>query len=135
MSAPVIIEQGLLQLFKSFTDVVAMTTLCGIYLNVVPEGAHDPCLLIAKVSATPDATMDGPSGYNIRRYQFTFFSKDFPTALKLQEIVRALFDGYVGVLPNGTRVYNVIRDNEIDGYDDQTAWHHTITDYFIHFAE
>jgi hypothetical protein len=136
MSAPTVLEQGLRLLVVEAPTIVAVTGEAGVYLNAVPENSPDPCILISKISSTPDATMDGPSGFNIRRYQFTFFSKDYPTAIKLQEITRLVIDGFHGALPTtGQIVYNIIRDNEVDGFDNETGWHHSITDYFIHFAE
>lgn len=136
MSTPLIIlEQGLLAFLKGNAAITALATSGGIYLNAAPEKSPDPCMAFTRISSIPDATMDGPSGLNFRRYQFTFYSTDYTKALQLSETVRLAIDGYQGYLPNGQRVYNIIRDNELDGFDDVTSWHHCITDYFIHFAE
>jgi hypothetical protein len=130
-----ILEDGLLQLLKQNTDLVTLFTLKGFFLNSVSQSAHDPSMCIQKISATPDTTNDGPSGLNFRRYQFSCYSKSYVTCLQAQELIRIAIDGFHGFLPNGQRVYNIIRDNELDGFDDITGEHRTLTDYFVHFAE
>ena len=135
MSNPYILEEGLLLFLRSSVGITSLTTTAGIYMNSVPETAHEPCMFFSKISAQPDTTFDGPSGLNYRRYQFETLSKSFVSAVRLQAAIRIALDGYSGTLPNGQRVYNIIRDNELDGFDDVTGEHRTITDYFIHFAE
>jgi len=131
----ILLEQGLLQLLKADPDVSGFATVAGIFLNSVPETAPDPSCCFSKISATPDTTNDGPSGLNFRRYQFETFSKDYPTALLLAAYIRKAIDGFSGTLPNGKRVFNIIRDNEIDGFDDVTGESRVITDYFIHYLD
>jgi len=130
-----ILEEGILLFLQASTDLVALATELGICQNAVPESAPDPAMCFSVISATPQASMDGPSGLNFRRYQFETFSQSYVKAKQLQTLIRLALDGYSGTLPNGQRVYNVIRDNELDGFDDVTNEHRTITDYFIHFAE
>ena len=130
-----ILEEGLYLLLTQNASITALTGPNGIYLNSVPEDAHDPCMCIQKISSAPDSTNDGPSGLNIRRYQFSFYSTSYPNAVRLSETTRQAIDGFTGHLPNGQRVFNIIRDNEIDGFNDQSGSQRTITDYFIHFAE
>lgn len=135
MAALQIIEEGIYLLLQQNADLVALCTLKGICLNAVPENAPDPSMCFSTISATPIATNNGPSGLNFRRYQFETFGSTYVKAKQLQTLIRLAIDGFSGTAPNGQRVYNIIRDNELDGYDDVTGEHRTITDYFIHFAE
>lgn len=129
----VLLEDGLYELLMS--NATFLATGAVVYLNIAPENATDPCLVISKVSAQPDTTMDGPSGLNSRRYQFSFFSKSYITAIRLQETVRIIVDGFHGPLPTGQMVWNIIRENELDGFDDVANESYSITDYFIQFTE
>jgi hypothetical protein len=138
MATP-LIEEGIYLLLTQSTTLMATLGANGVYLNTVPEGAIKPCLCISTVSSTPDETFDGSSAYNIRRYQFTAKAADYPSTKRVQEALRKLLDGYSGVLPaasgqTGVKVFNIIRDIELDSYDDQGNTHNAITDYFIHFA-
>jgi hypothetical protein len=130
-----ILEEGLFQFLLANSDITNMVGPNGIYLGAVPQTTHDPCMGIDLISATPDATNDGPSGFNSRRYQFTFYSQSFANAVKLRELLRTVLDGFTGTLPNGQRVFDVRRDNELNGFDDLTGSHRAITDYFIDFLE
>jgi len=134
-----VIEEGILLKLTQSTSLMATLGANGVYLNFVPETAIKPCLCFSLVSSTPDATSDGPSAFNIRRYQFTCFGADYPSTKRSQEALRILLDGYRGVLPaaagqTGVTVFNVLRDIEIDSYDDQGGTHRAITDYFFHFS-
>ena len=135
MSIPLILEDGLYQYLLAQTTITALVGPSGIFMNTVTENAHDPAICFSKISSQPDSTNDGPSGLNFRRYQFESYSSSFVKCLQVDAAVRIALDGFSGFLPNGQRVYNIMRDNEIDGFDDISGNSRTITDYFIHFAE
>lgn len=140
MSTPlVLIEEGLFQLLKANTALMALVGANGIFLNAVPESATDPAFCFSDISSTPDTTMDGPSGLNFRRYQFDCFSSNYPQAVRVRELIRQAIDGYNheedGPLPNGQICYNIIRDNELSGFNDATSEHRAMVDYFVHFDE
>jgi hypothetical protein len=130
-----ILEQGLYAFLLAQPAITNLTTTKGIFLNSVPQGAPDTCLSIQKISAAPDSTNNGPSGLNIRRYQFCTYSSSYIKSVTLQETLRTVIDGFVGYFPNGQRIFNIIRDNELDSFNELTDKERTITDYFIHFAE
>lgn len=135
------IEQGLNNFLVAN---LATLTAQNIYMGFVPENAAMPCLMFETVSSKSDTTMDGPSGFVVRRFQFNFYGQDAATsapgsgyvaAKRVQEALRLMFDGLTGYLSDGTRVFNVIRDNEVDSYDADTNTYHLLTDYFIHFQQ
>lgn len=113
-----------------------------VFMGYTPENAANPSIMLEKVSAVNDTTMDGPSGFVIRRYQFTCAAKDtaapgsgFVIAQRVADVLRKQLDGLTGTLPDGTLVFNAIRDNELDSYDADAGVYHAIVDYFIHFRQ
>jgi hypothetical protein len=131
----VLIEEGLLQLLNTNANLILLVAPSDIYLNSVPEKASDPAFCFSKVSSTPDTTMDGPSGLNFRRYQFDCFSQSYPTATQVQALIAKAINGFSGLLPNGQRVFNIIKDNELDGFNAETLEHRTVCDYLIQFND
>jgi Protein of unknown function (DUF3168) len=136
-----ILEEGIFQFLKANTALQAvLPNEKSIFLGFVPESAKYPCIMFQKISTQNDTTMDGPSGYIIRRYQFNIYGQDssnspgsgYVQAQKVASILIQQLDGYSGTLPDGSQVYNTILDTEIDEYtDDQT--YIAIQDYFIHY--
>lgn len=131
-----------------------------LFMGYVPESAVMPCIMFQTASDNPDVTLDGPSGYVIRRYQFNFYGTDLPTpntpgvpgagyveAKNLANIFRQqITEGnnaptgvgaltLPGLLPDGTKVFNVIPDNSFDSYDEDAQRHQIVADYFFHFSQ
>lgn len=138
------IEEGLFNFLN--TNLVGQAGLAAgaVYMGTVPESATMPCVMFETVTSKSDTTMDGPSGYVVRRFQFNFYGADkalgapgsgLVAAKKVQEALRLMFDGLTGTLPDGTKLFNVIRDSEVDSYDADTNIYHLLTDYFIHFQQ
>ena len=132
-----ILEDGIQQFIRAQPALITLigSMADGFFLNSVPEKAHDPCIGIQVISDQPDATNNGPTGLNFRRYQFCCYAKSYVVACRVSETLRLALDGFTGTFPNGQRVYNVLRDNSLDGFDDLTNTHRKITDYIFHFAE
>jgi hypothetical protein len=139
-----LIEEGLYLFLNQNTAIAPLiTTGNGVFLGVVPENAAFPNIMLRKVSGQHDTTFDGPSGFVIRRYQFTCTGKDaanipgsgFVSAQKLADVLRQQLNGLVGTLPDGTLLFNAILDNEVDGYDSDNSVHRCVVDYLIHFQQ
>lgn len=137
------IEQGIYNFLQNNTALKAILPATNsIFMGTVPESAQYPCVMFEKISGQYDTTLDGPSGYVIRRYQFTCSGKDLSTepgsgyvsAQKLADVLRRQLNGLTGTLSDGTQLFNSILDNDLDAYatDDQT--YAAIQDYFLHFA-
>lgn len=138
------IEEGLYQFLKQNTALTAvLAPKNSIYMGHVPESAQFPCLMFEKVSGVYDTTLDGPSGYVVRRYQFNCYGKDnlttpgsgYVAAQRLADTLRQQLNGLVGTLPDNTKLFNAILDNDLDLFDDDLQADVAIQDYFIHFQQ
>lgn len=139
------IEEGLYKFLLANDALKALLPPdTGVYMGFVPASAQYPCLMFQKVSGVHDTTMDGPSGYVIRRYQFTCLGKEdssipgsgFVSAQRLADTLRQQLNGLAETtLPDGTLLFNAILDNELDLYDEEGETHNAITDYFLHFRQ
>lgn len=139
-----IIEEGL-YLFINQNEAIqaVLPTNSGVFMGFVPENAQYPNVMFEKVSSVHDSTLDGPSGYVVRRYQFTCSGRDLPNVLssgyvsaqKLADVIRQQMDGLTGTLPDGTPLFNMILDNELDSYDADAEVYHAVADYFVHYQE
>lgn len=138
------IEEGLFQFLKTNDEIDAvLPSENGIFMGFVPEEAKYPCVMFEKVSGVHDTTLDGPSGYVIRRYQFTCYGKDtqnapgsgYILAQQLADVIRQQMNGLTGTLPDGTLLFNMILDNELDSYDADSQTYHAVQDYFVHFEQ
>lgn len=113
-----------------------------LYMGAVPESAQFPCIMFQKISGLHDTTMDGPSGFTARRYQFNFYGKDTPNTAPgtgyvscqtLADVFRQQANGLTGTLPDGTKLFNMILDNELDLYDEDDETYKAVRDYMVYF--
>lgn len=138
------IEEGLYKfLLQNEALQEVLPSSSAVFLGAVPESANYPCILLEKVSSVHDTTLDGPSGYVVRRYQFTCKGKDaqnspgsgYVSAQTVADVLRKQVNGLTGTLPDNTLLFNSILDNELDLFDDDAQIHNAIQDYFIHFQQ
>jgi hypothetical protein len=134
------IEEGIYQWLKQNTAIqaavanTAKPSAQNIFMGFVPESASMPCIMFEKVSSVHDTTLDGPSTYVIRRYQFNCYGQDlenipgsgYVSAQKVADVLRQQLNGLTGTLPDGTLLFNAILDDET---------YNAIQDYFIHFQQ
>lgn len=118
-----------------------------IFHSFVPESANYPCIEFHKISGEHDQTFQGPSGFVTRRYQFTAYGVDatngpgsgYVSAEIVADTLRQQFEWMSEncpmTLPDGTYVFDVQVDNELDSFDDQGLKYHCIKDYMIQFRQ
>lgn len=138
------IEEGIFLWLNQNTAIAPLITAGkSIFMGVVPETASYPNIMFQGVSAQHDTTLDGPSGYVMKRYQFTCNGKDttnvpgsgYVSAKSLADVLRKQLNGLVGTLPDGTLLFNAILDNEIDGYDEGLFVYRSVCDYLLYFQQ
>lgn len=140
------IEHGLFLYLKSNSTLAELLPSANaIWMGFVPENAEFPCVMFMKVSSEPDSTLQGPSGFVSRRYQFTCYGKDvdnqpnsgYVSAQTLSDAIRQQFEGLSEVspttLPDDTLLFNIIPDTALDSYDADQEVHHAIQDYIVLF--
>lgn len=137
------IEQGIFQFILDNEALDALMTEGSLFQNVIPENSPNPSLMFRTITGTHDQTMQGPSGFVERRYQFTAQAADtdnspgsgYVLAKTLMDTLRQQFNGLTGILPDGTRVFGTFLDLELDSFDDDAQKHQVVNDYKIQFQQ
>ena len=132
------IESGISQRLLS---TPAVTAIMGtrLYPVIIPAGATPasyPCATMRTISSVPQYTNDGPTGFINARIQIETWSADYYTGKSLADAIRVALDGFYGVLPDGTAVLNILRDNGgTDYYEQDSEMHCVQVDYRVMYAQ
>jgi hypothetical protein len=137
------IEQGIFQFILNNTALDTLMPESSLFQGVIPDNSPSPSLMFRKITGTHDQTMQGPSGFVERRYQFTAEASDAPNTpgsgyvlvQTLLDTLRQQFNGFTGTLPDGTRVFATFLDLETDEFDADAQKHVAIQDYKIQFIQ
>jgi hypothetical protein len=99
-----------------------------IYPSVAPQGVARPFVVLTLVSAVPYHThADAPADLlEAARVQVRVYGPEYVAA----HVVATALDDVLGAL-SGEPV-SATKDNEQDGYEDETALHYVSADYFVH---
>ena len=101
----------------------------------LPNDPSLPTLTYQVISTTPDATLDGPSGFMEKRIQFSSWGECYGDAKALDEALRTVLDGFSGLQPDGTLIFNVMLDTAADLYEPDSKLYHVSTDYKVQFSQ
>ena len=105
------------------------------YPLLLPTDSTSPSLTYQTISATTDATMDGPLNLKEIRLQTDAWSQSYLDVKSLQDAVRAVINGLAMTLPDGTVVINVIEDDSGDLYEPDSRLFRARTDYRVQFSQ
>lgn len=105
-----------------------------IYRNKAPLGTARPYLVYQVIDSFRDHALDGPTGLNAGRVQFSAWAATHLAAKAIADAVRASLDGYRGTL-SGVAVRGVTSQNEVDLYDDDTDLEGVVVDFTITFVD
>lgn len=105
-----------------------------IYPVLVPTDATFPCVSYAVVSSSSEYALDG-SQENWKRIQIDAWSETYATAKAIQVALHSLFDGFTGVLPDGTTVLGCFRGVEVDQFEQNARAYRALTEYAFHYVE
>jgi hypothetical protein len=99
-----------------------------IYPSVAPQGVERPFVVLTLVSAVPNHThTDAPADLlEDARVQVRVYGPEYVAT----HAVSTALDDVLGAL-SGEPV-SATKDNEQDGYEDETALHYVSADYFVH---
>jgi hypothetical protein len=99
-----------------------------IYPSVAPQGVARPFVVLTLVSAVPYHThADAPADLlEAARVQARVYGPEYAAT----HAVSTAIDDVIGAL-SGEPV-SATKDNEQDGYEDETALHYVSADYFVH---
>lgn len=75
-----------------------------VYENELPRGYHLPAIAIHQYGGTQDYDFSGPIDINEDQLQLDCYGLDSDTCRATAEAAKALLQGFVGTLPDGTVV-------------------------------
>lgn len=97
-----------------------------VYPLTLPQGVVLPAITYQQISGPREQAYDGPSALAHPRFQLDCWAETYGEAVGLARAVRQALDGYQGLM-GGVAVRDVVIDNELDGYEPETAlWRRTI---------
>lgn len=129
-------EEGL---YSYLTADANLTTLIGsrIYPNIIPEGSASPAVAYQRISSRRWHPHDGRGGLAQVRVQLTITGDSYQSVKGVAEAIREALDGYEGPMGpgGGLEIEGCLIDNEIDGFDLDTAHQTVRQDYLIMYKE
>lgn len=109
------------------SPLVSVTT----YYGVAPEAparSDYPFIVVNRLSAPSDQTIEGDIAFTVARYSFDVGSTIRRDARLIADALQALLQGH-----HGTLIKAIEHDTDFDLYDSDTRTHHIIADYMISF--
>lgn len=125
------IHEGIVSLLAA-SDVGTSYVGDRIYAVLLPRDTAFPCITYADVSVSRIGSLDG-STITDRRIQFNFWGRTFKEAKSAQEALDSIFGNYVGTLPDGTRIIQVMPGTQQDLYEADSKLYHSISDYLFSY--
>jgi hypothetical protein len=129
-----LLEQGLVTLL---TETPGVTELVADRIYPVqgpPDNATYPFLTYLVAAGTSDYALDGTES-RMKRLQFDCWSLSSLTNLQILTQLRNVLTGFVGTLPDGTRVLFAARVNEMSDFDNDSKSYRSICEYEFQFVE
>lgn len=125
--------------------LVADNTVSGlvstrIYPVILPQKPTLPAITFSKVSGVRMHNLSGTAGRAVARISFNCWATTYLGAQAVAAAVRASLDGFAGTLsdsgsPAETIRTNILLDNEIDFYEDETGVYRILQDYTLSHTE
>ena len=122
---------GLIAQIKATASVTALLGT-GVFLAVLPQGTPTG-IVVKRIGGSSQATFD-TSGFQQVRVQVDFMSTDPVAAVNGQAAFRQAFEGFVGALPDGTRIQNCLWINDRDAYEYEPRQFSCSTEYYFQFT-
>lgn len=107
----------------------------GIWPVQMPEAATYPAIVFSQISGDGNPSYDGANSLHQCRISFGCYGKNYADSKRLQVAVRQLFEGFHGVLPDGTPVDNVILELELDAFEDAPFSYNAPIDFLFVYVD
>jgi hypothetical protein len=106
-----------------------------VFPVVIPEDADLPAVAYQRISGPRLLAHDGPTGMAEGRMQVTVLGTSYAEAKEIAGAVRALFDGWRGILGEICEVFSCRIENEVDGWGEQIEANTVRLDLYFHYRE
>lgn len=106
-----------------------------VYNTMLPQGAVLPAVTFQDISGVdPAPTMQGQSGVERTRIQFTVWSKDPTTGSKIADVLKRIFNGFRGWMGQAVQVGAVLYQSSqnMGRLPGQNVYQRTVDFMFVH---
>jgi len=131
----------LLDGLQSFlTDNGPISTLVGTrtYAGQLPELSAPsdlPAIVYREIHGDGEFSMDGPDQLQHSRMQFSCYGKVYSDAKRVARTLRIELEAFTGALSDGTQVQHMIRESEMDIFEDAPLVYCTAVDFRIIYED
>jgi hypothetical protein len=127
------IEEGIVAAMDASTELAALVGT-NIYPVALPAGTTAAAVTFQVVASSPNLSIDGAL-QSVKRVQFDAWSPSYLTGKQIQKVLKNLFCGFVGTLPDGTVVSATLPGQEFDEYENDSQTYRSLAEYTFHFVE
>ena len=126
------IDEGIYELVAAHASDLGLVG--GLHPGVLPKLPTYPAATYQNVGSASWQTFE-TSGFQRERWQFDFYAGSSKAAGMLYGVFRAFFEGYQGVLPDGTPLQNVEHITR-DGprFDDASLNFRVTAEFYLYFT-
>jgi hypothetical protein len=129
-----LLEQGLVTLLTGAPGVTELVADRIYPVQGPPDNPTYPFITYLVAAGNSDYALDGTEA-RMKRIQFDSWSLSSLTNLQILTALRNVLTGFVGTLPDGTRVLFAARVNEMSDFDNDTKSYRSICEYEFQFVE
>jgi hypothetical protein len=131
------LQEGLNNFLENSAPVSALVG-ARIYAGQLPElkAATDlPAIVYKEIHGDGEFSMDGPDQLQYSRMQFSCYGKVYSDAKKVARTLRLELENFTGALSDGTQVQHMIRESEVDIFEDAPFVYCTAVDFRIIYED
>lgn len=115
-----IVNDNIFTRLSNFAGLTALVPAARIYSGKANEGTAVPFVVITRVSGAREASLSGPAGLAMPRFQFDAYSTTYDNAKAIADQIRYAIDGYSQGASNEQIKFGRVVD-EADSIDNSTG--------------
>lgn len=127
-------------LVEHLNGVGALTTLVGskIYAGTIPQGTELPAITFIPVGGGPTHSLNGTSGYEMRRYRFSIYEDktQVDSMIQIADALQTALDGYRGSMGTTyvTDVQRIMLNSVRDFFEPDSEAHQRVLEFDIDYC-
>jgi hypothetical protein len=131
------LQEGLNNFLENSVPVSALVG-ARIYAGQLPElktVTDLPAIVYKEIHGDGEFSMDGPDQLQYSRMQFSCYGKVYSDAKRVARVLRLELEAFTGALSDGTQVQHMIRESELDIFEDVPLVYCTAVDFRIIYED
>lgn len=131
------LQEGLKSFLSANPQIFALVGT-RVYASQLPEisaAAPLPAIVYREIHGDGVFSMDGADQLQFSRMQFSCYGKNYADAKRMARMLRLVFEGFTGDLPDGTQIQHIERQSELDLFEDAPFIYCTPIDFQIVYVD